>query len=535
MNRFLKKYLITVESAGNIFRNRLETILFFIHGILLTLCIHKLFNTSLVYILLVLGIFLSNFLIYIFWKSLIPTKITTNNNINNNHRIKKESNITNSDKNIQEIINVLKLLLNKFNINGKIVGHLKSATITRIHVELEVGTKVSKLTAISNEISLALGVNGGVRISQVQGQQYIGIEIPNKNKSMILLKDMINSKEFTSKENELKFCLGMSVNGDYMFPDLSKLVHILCGSQTGGGKSSFLNSLVVSLISKYSPDELKIIGIDPKKVELNYYKNIPHLLYPIVHKPEEAMVLLSKVVSEMESRYDIFSAIGARDIISYNKKSDEKMPRIVVIIDELFDLMESSSKETESLIARLASKARACGISLVLVTQKPTIDVCSGIIKSNMPSRIAFSVASQTDSRVILDNMGAEKLLGSGDGLIYPVGSNSLIRFQGAFVEEDDISLIVNKVIKKYSNYINIQNNDEITINDNMLLDEKKIELDEYEQKVLNYIYNNNSFTTREATSSLGISTTKLKKALESLREKNKIYQNEKQYLIVES
>lgn len=394
------------------------------------------------------------------------TILTKQNFGNITTKIKSNVNKIKDEKNIKQQMDILQKTLESFKIDAKVVNYIVGSSIIRFEIQLGIGQKFSKLTSLSNDIALSLGANGNCMINHIPGTTLVSIEIPTSNRKIIYLKNLLNEK-FYSKDNGLHFVLGEDINGKPIIPDLQKLVHLLIAGATGMGKSITLNSMLVSFLNKYSPDDLKFLMVDMKTVELKPYENIPHLLKPIATRPNEALDLLRFLVQEMENRYVLLADLNTRDIKGYNEKSEEKLPKIVLIIDELAELMMVSSNETEELISRLAGKARACGIHLVLSTQKPSCDVISAIIKSNTPSRIALTTASGTDSRVILDSIGAEKLTGSGDLLFSPTGSSNLIRIQGCYVSDKEVEKTVNDIIKKYKskNIINIsKNNDELFI-----------------------------------------------------------------------
>ncbi len=282
----------------------------------------------------------------------------------------------------------------------------------------------------------------------IPGKQAVGIEIPNKEKETVALREIIDSDDFNESKSKLSFALGKSVSGDNVVTDIAKMPHVLIAGSTGSGKSVCINTLITSILYKAKPSEVKLIMVDPKVVELSVYNGIPHLLIPVVTDPKKAAGALAWAVQEMVNRYSLFAQKNVRDIKGYNaalekEGIDETMPQIVIIVDELADLMMVSPKDVEDAICRLAQMARAAGMHLVIATQRPSVDVITGIIKANIPSRIAFAVSSQVDSRTILDSMGAEKLLGKGDMLFYPSGASKATRVQGAFISDGDVEKIV--------------------------------------------------------------------------------------------
>ncbi len=356
--------------------------------------------------------------------------------------------------------NALRLVdtLKSFGVETRITDICRGPAVTRYELQPSAGVKISKITNLADDISLNLA-SEGVRIeAPVPNKAAVGIEVPNKEKEVVYLKEVISSNEFKSAKSRLTFALGKDIAGNVKVADIAKMPHILIAGATGSGKSVCVNSLIVSLLYKSSPSEVRFLMIDPKVVELLVYNGVPHLLVPVVTDPKKASGALSWAVSEMMKRYKLFAETGVREMKSYNvlaesgKKNKEgqpyeKMPQIVIIIDELADLMMASlSKEVENSICRLAQMARAAGMHLVIATQRPSVDVITGLIKANIPSRIAFTVSSQVDSRTILDMTGAEKLLGKGDMLYYPTDEQKPIRVQGCFLTEKEIENVVNFV-----------------------------------------------------------------------------------------
>ena len=344
--------------------------------------------------------------------------------------------------------------LENFNIHTRVVGISRGPAVTRYEIAPEMGTKVSAIINRSDDVSLSLAST--VRISGViPGKSAIGIEVPNKNVSIVYLRSLIDSDEFRNAKSKVTAGLGVDLAGTKVFLDVAKMPHLLIAGATGMGKSVCMNSLIVSILYKARPDEVKFIFIDPKKVEFSMYNGIPHLLVPVVFDPKKAAGALHWAVTEMERRYDILEATGKRNLAQYNEAtkddpSAERLPQIIIIIDELADLMTTAPDDVETSINRIAAKARAAGMHLIIGTQRPSVDVITGTIKSNIPSRIACKVSSQIDSRTILDTAGAEKLIGRGDMLFSPVGSMSPTRVQGAFVDEAEIEKIVS-FIKEHS------------------------------------------------------------------------------------
>ncbi len=351
--------------------------------------------------------------------------------------------------------NAVKLvgILRSFNVKTKIVNVSRGPTITRYELQPEAGTRVRSVANLVDDIALGLAADG-VRIeAPIPGKSAIGIEVPNSTVSTVYIRDLIDSEAFRSAKSKLTTCLGMDVAGAPIYLDAAKMPHLLICGATGMGKSVCINSLIVSMLYKATPDEVKLILIDPKKVELNIYSGIPHLLVPVVSDPKKAAGSLHWAVTEMERRFALIEDVGMRDIKGYNEitKNDpdrEYLPQIVIIIDELADLMMTAPDDVEESICRLAQKARAAGMHLIIGTQRPSVDVITGLIKANIPSRIAFRVSSQMDSRVVLDSAGAEKLIGRGDMLYSPVGAPKPQRVQGAFVSEEEIGGIISFIKK---------------------------------------------------------------------------------------
>ncbi len=348
--------------------------------------------------------------------------------------------------------NTLDLTLRNFKVHAKVVNVTQGPAVTRFEVHPEPGVKVNKITNLSDDIKLSLAAKD-IRIeAPIPGKNTIGIEVPNKKSKPVLLKEIIQSSEFITNKSPLTVAMGLDISGKPIVTDLQKMPHGLIAGATGSGKSVCINAMLVSLLYKASPDEVKLLLIDPKMVELAPYNHIPHLVSPVITDAKAATAALKWSVEEMERRYELFAHTGVRDIGRYNemvKKHDEKsgkLPYLVIIIDELADLMMVAPGEVEDSICRIAQKARACGIHLILATQRPSVDVITGLIKANIPTRIAFSVSSQVDSRTIIDSSGAEKLLGRGDMLFLENGSSKPFRVQGNFVSDDEIEAVVDFV-----------------------------------------------------------------------------------------
>ncbi|OBR94716.1 MULTISPECIES: DNA translocase FtsK [Clostridium] len=347
--------------------------------------------------------------------------------------------------------NKLEETLGNFGVDAKVLQVSKGPSVTRFELQPSPGVKVSKIVNLSDDIALGLAASG-VRIeAPIPGKSAIGIEVPNKDLTPVYLREVVESEEFINSKCKLAYCLGKDIGGNCIVSDLTKMPHMLIAGATGSGKSVCINALIISLIYKYSPDDVKLLMVDPKVVELNVYNGIPHLLIPVVVDPKKASGALNWAVQEMTRRYKLFAENNVRNIEGYNQlfqegKTDSKLPFVVIIIDELSDLMMVCPNEIEDYIGRLAQMARAAGMHLVIATQRPSVDVITGVIKANIPSRISFAVSSQIDSRTILDSAGAEKLLGKGDMLFYPVGEAKPIRIQGAFISEGEVEKVVNYI-----------------------------------------------------------------------------------------
>lgn len=356
---------------------------------------------------------------------------------------------------IQEQENLLNSTLKNFNVHAKVVNITQGPSVTRYEVQPEPGVKVNKITNLSDDIKLSLAARD-IRIeAPIPGKHTIGIEVPNKKSRPVYISEIINSPEFRDSTSPLTAVLGLDIAGNPIVTDLRKMPHGLIAGATGSGKSVCINSILVSLLYKATPDELKLILIDPKMVELAPYNRIPHLVSPVITDVKAATAALKWAVEEMERRYELFAHAGVRDINRFNelamehKRYADKLPFMVIIIDELADLMMMSPADVEEAICRIAQKARACGIHLIIATQRPSVDVITGLIKANVPTRIAFSVSSQIDSRTIIDISGAEKLLGRGDMLFLENGSSKPVRLQGTFVSDNEIDDVVAHVRKE--------------------------------------------------------------------------------------
>ena len=351
-------------------------------------------------------------------------------------------------KELIENANKLEEILSNFGVDAKVTQVTKGPSVTRFELQPSPGVKVSKIVNLSDDIALGLAASG-IRIeAPIPGKAAVGIEVPNGKQTPVFLREVLDNEDFINSTKKLAFALGKDISGKCVVGDLCKMPHTLIAGATGSGKSVCINSLIISLLYKYNPDEVKLLMVDPKVVELNVYNGIPHLLIPVVTDPKKAAAALNWAVNEMTNRYKLFAECGVRNMESYNELFDKgaieaKLPYIVIIVDELADLMMVCPNDVEDYIGRLAQMARAAGMHLVIATQRPSVDVITGVIKANIPSRISFAVSSQIDSRTILDGSGAEKLLGKGDMLYYPVGESKPLRVQGCFISEEEVEQVV--------------------------------------------------------------------------------------------
>ncbi|RUQ31999.1 DNA translocase FtsK [Peribacillus cavernae] len=353
---------------------------------------------------------------------------------------------------LEEQSQLLNDTLKNFNVRAKVVNVTQGPAVTRFEVQPEPGVKVNKITNLTDDIKLSLAAQDIRMEAPIPGKHTIGIEIPNRKSKPVFLREVLDSEAFKKDRSPLAVALGLDISGQPIVTDLKKMPHGLIAGATGSGKSVCINTMLISLLYKATPQELKLLLIDPKMVELAPYNRIPHLVSPVITDVKAATVALKWAVEEMERRYELFVHAGVRDISRFNELADkagqysDKLPFIVVIIDELADLMMMSPADVEEAISRIAQKARACGIHLIVATQRPSVDVITGLIKANIPTRIAFSVSSQVDSRTIIDSGGAEKLLGKGDMLFAENGSSKTVRLQGTFVSDEEIDQVVNHV-----------------------------------------------------------------------------------------
>ena len=403
---------------------------------------------------------------------------------------------TETKLNIKENVKILENTFANFGINAKVVGVIQGPTVTRYEIHPAPGVKISKITNLSNDIALSFAV-ASVRIeAPIPGKNAVGIEVPNRKRINVYLKEVLESNEFQSEKYKLPIALGIDIGGKPIIADLAELPHLLIAGATGSGKSVCINNVILSILYKLSPEAVRFLMIDPKRVELNIYNGIPHLLIPIVTDTTKAIKVLNWAISEMEKRFKIFAEVGVRNLDGYNEyvrninNDTDTLPYIIIVIDELADLMLSSPAKAEESLCRLAQMTRATGIHLIIATQRPSVDIITGSIKVNFPSRIAFAVSTQVDSRTILDVNGAEKLLGNGDMLFSPVGASKPIRAQGAFVVEKEIRNVVSYLMKNFPSPEYEQEVLEYKKSKNMLRETEEEEEDELFNEAVSIIIN---------------------------------------------
>lgn len=371
----------------------------------------------------------------------------------------KNKKVSSENEQVYENARKLEKTFQSFGVKAKVTKVHMGPAVTKYEVYPDVGVKVSKIVSLTDDLALALAAKDIRMEAPIPGKSAIGIEVPNQHVAIVTLREVLEAKENNRNEDKLMVCLGRDVTGNAIFAHLNKMPHLLVAGATGSGKSVCINGIITSILMRAKPHEVKLMMIDPKMVELNIYNGIPHLLAPVVTEPKRAAQALGRIVNEMERRYELFAHSGTRNIEGYNEhvtqhNSHEEaqipnLPYIVVIVDELADLMMVASSDVEDAITRLAQMARAAGIHLIIATQRPSVDVITGIIKANIPSRIAFAVSSQIDSRTILDMGGAEKLLGRGDMLFMPVGASKPLRVQGAYLSDEEVENVVQFVISQ--------------------------------------------------------------------------------------
>jgi S-DNA-T family DNA segregation ATPase FtsK/SpoIIIE len=420
-------------------------------------------------------------------------------------------------ENIEQSSELLEKVFADFNIEIKVINVKLGPVVTLFEILPAAGTKINTIINLAGDISRSMGV-GPVRISQIYGTQFLGVEIPNNNRESVSIKELLSNDNYVHSVHKIPICIGKDISGNIEVIDLSKTPHLLVAGTTGSGKSVFINTLLTSILYKFSPEELRLILIDPKMLELSVYNDIAHLLTPVVTEPKKAIIALKWVCKEMERRYSLMNEEGTRSLEGYNQKSVEKLPFIVVFIDEMADLMMTAGKEVEHYVQRLAQMARACGIHLVMATQRPSVDIITGSIKANFPSRISFQVASKYDSRTVLGEVGAEQLLGNGDMLMSKNGSN-LIRYQSAFISDSEVNKLI-KEIKRSQKVEYLEELEEIIKNENDSLDSLSDEDEELISKSIDLIKSSQKASTSFLQRNFQIGYNKAARIMEALEQR---------------
>ena len=395
----------------------------------------------------------------------------------------------NGKKRVLKNASLLEKTLADFGVEAKVNQVTVGPTITRYEIQPSPGVKVSKIVNLTDDLALSLAAKSIRMEAPIPGKSAIGIEVPNEESQMVGLREVLESDEFKNFESPLAMALGKDIGGKPVIADIAKMPHLLIAGSTGSGKSVCVNALINSILYKANPDEVKFLLIDPKVVELASYNGIPHLLIPVVTDPKKAANALSWAVTEMNRRYKLFAENQVKDITSYNEKCEEKLPKIVIIIDELADLMMACANDVEDYICRLAQMARAAGMHLIIATQRPSVDVITGVIKANIPSRIAFAVSSQTDSRTILDLGGAEKLLGKGDMLFYPLGAAKPVRLQCSFISESESERVIDFIKNQVKEEVKYEDDIMDTISKTVV--EKSSDEDDLLVDAISFVVNN--------------------------------------------
>ena len=420
-------------------------------------------------------------------------------------------------ENIEQSSELLEKVFADFNIEIKVINVKLGPVVTLFEILPAAGTKINTIINLAGDISRSMGV-GPVRISQIYGTQYLGVEIPNNHRESVSIKELLSNDNYVSSIHKIPICIGKDISGNIEVIDLSKTPHLLVAGTTGSGKSVFINTLLTSILYKFSPEELRLILIDPKMLELSVYNDIAHLLTPVVTEPKKAIIALKWVCKEMERRYSLMNEEGTRSLEGYNQKSVEKLPFIVVFIDEMADLMMTAGKEVEHYVQRLAQMARACGIHLVMATQRPSVDIITGSIKANFPSRISFQVASKYDSRTVLGEVGAEQLLGNGDMLMSKNGT-SLVRYQSAFISDGEVNKLI-KEIKRSQKVEYLEELEEIIKNENDNLDNLSDEDEELISKSIDLIKSSQKASTSFLQRNFQIGYNKAARIMEALEQR---------------
>ena len=420
-------------------------------------------------------------------------------------------------ENIKANSNLLEKVFQDFNIDIQVVNVKLGPVVTLFEILPAAGIKINTIINLADDISRSMGV-GAVRISQIYGTQYLGVEVPNEIRETVTIRELLSNDNFKNTLSKIPVCIGKDISGNIEVIDLSKTPHLLVAGTTGSGKSVFINTLLASILYKFSPKDLRLILIDPKMLELSVYNDIAHLLTPVVTEPKKAILALKWVCKEMERRYSLMNEENTRSLEGYNQKSIERLPYIVVFIDEMADLMMTAGKEVEHYVQRLAQMARACGIHLVMATQRPSVDIITGSIKANFPSRISFQVASKYDSRTVLGEIGAEQLLGNGDMLMSKNGGN-VIRYQSAFISDNEVNNLIKEIKRNQKvQYLDeldemIKNNDE---NFESLSDEDEVLI----SKSIDLIKSSNKASTSYLQRNFQVGYNKAARIMEALEQR---------------
>ena len=428
-----------------------------------------------------------------------------------------------NDKNKTDELNIkanselLEKVFEDFNIDIQVVNVRLGPVVTLFEILPAAGIKINTIINLADDISRSMGV-GAVRISQIYGTQYLGVEVPNDQRETVTIKELLSNENFKNTSLKIPICIGKDISGNIEVIDLSKTPHLLVAGTTGSGKSVFINTLLASVLYKFSPKELRLILIDPKMLELSVYNDIAHLLTPVVTEPKKAIIALKWVCKEMERRYSLMNEENTRSLEGYNQKSLEKLPYIIVFIDEMADLMMTAGKEVEHYVQRLAQMARACGIHLVMATQRPSVDIITGSIKANFPSRISFQVASKYDSRTVLGEIGAEQLLGNGDMLMTKNGGN-IIRYQSAFISDNEVNKLI-KEIKRSQTVQYLDELDEIIKNNDENFDNLSEEDEILISKAIDLIKNSNKASTSYLQRNFQVGYNKAARIMEALEQR---------------
>ena len=431
-----------------------------------------------------------------------------------------EANIEQKKKNqsnTQERAKLLEKVFAEFKIEISVINIKLGPVVTLYEILPSAGIKVNTIINLAGDISRSMGV-GAVRISQIYGTQYLGVEVPNDHRESVTIKELLSDDNFKKTNHKIPICIGKDISGNIEVIDLSKTPHLLVAGTTGSGKSVFINTLLASLLYKFHPSELRLILIDPKMLELSVYNDIAHLLTPVVTEPKKSIIALKWVCKEMERRYTLMNEEGTRNLEGYNNIASDRLPYIIVFIDEMADLMMTAGKEVEHYVQRLAQMARACGIHLVMATQRPSVDIITGSIKANFPSRVSFQVASKYDSRTVLGEIGAEQLLGNGDMLMSKNGAN-LIRYQSAFISDNEVNKLINE-IKKSQKVEYLEELEEIIKNNDENMETLSDEDEELISKSIDLIKTSNRASTSYLQRNFQIGYNKAARIMEALEQR---------------